>query len=137
MTDATYGREITSEIMQNTNHDSSDNEKPIVIFTPAEKYTLVGDVRMHNMYDPAAEPVFTTFRVTRADEENTELTLVTTLVGDPEHVPDDITNADRSPDTLTNPAPVTAIVCPVPLSTGITLGDKEDTDTMSNTPASK
>ena len=74
-----------------------------------EKYELVGDVRMHNKKTPATEPVSTTLSVISVDDEKTELTLVTALVGDAEHVPDVITSADESSDTFTNPPPLITI----------------------------
>ena len=109
----------------------------MVTVIPLEKYELVADVLIYNEYTPATAPVSTTLRVVSVDDENTELTLVTTLVGVPLHELDDITNADGSADTFTNPTPLITIVCPLPLSTGITLGVKEVTDTMSKMPAWK
>ena len=76
---------------------------------PLEKYELVEDVRMHKEYTPAKAPVFTTLNVMTFDEKNAELTLVTTLVGVPVHALDEMTNADVSPDTFTNPAPLITI----------------------------
>ena len=64
---------------------------------------------MHNKYTPAADPVSTTLSVSALDDENTELTPVTTLDG-VEHDVDDTTNADASTLTFTRPAPATAIV---------------------------
>ena len=96
---------------------------------PLEKYELVDDVRMHNEYTPVTAPVSTTLSIISEDDENTELTLVTTLVGMPVHELDEMTNADESPDTLTNPAPLTTIDCPAPLSNGMTFGVKDVTDT--------
>ena len=83
--------------------------KPIVIFHPLEKYPLVDDARMHTEYKPAKAPLSTTFSVTKVDDRNTELTLVTALTGLP-HEEDDTTNADESPLTFTSPAPTTEIV---------------------------
>ena len=79
----------------------------------------------------------TTLSAIRVDEEKTELTLVTALVGVAEHELDEMTNAEESPDTFTKPTPLTAIVCAVPLNTGITLGTKDVTDTMEIAPAPK
>ena len=85
---------------------------------------------MHNEYTPAVAPVSTTLSVIEVDDESTELTLVTALVGVAVHELDAITKADESPDTSTNPAPLIKIDWPVPLNTVITLGIKEVTDTM-------
>ena len=82
----------------------------MVIFNPLEKYELVDDVRIHNEYIPATDPVSTTLKVMSVDDENTELILVTTLVGVPVHEPDEITNAAESPLTFTNATPLSAIV---------------------------
>ena len=76
---------------------------------PLEKYELVDDARMHKEYTPAKAPVSTTLKVVSVDDEKTELTLVTTLVGVPVHALDEMTNADVSPDTFTNPAPLITI----------------------------
>ena len=78
----------------------------------------------------------TILNVARVDDENTEFTLATTLVGVPVHEAV-ITNADESPDTFTNPTPLITIVCPIPLSTGITPGVKDVTETTLNMPARK
>ena len=102
---------------------------------PLEKYVLVDDVRIHNEYAPATAPVSTTLSDISEDDENTELTLVTTLVGVAVHEIDEITNADPSLDTSTNPAPLITIACAVALSTGITLGFNETTDKMLKMPA--
>ena len=102
-----------------------------------EKYELVDDVRIHNEYTPATAPVSTTLKVISVDEENTELTLVTTLVGVPVHALDEMTNADESPDTFTNPAPFTTIACPVALKTEIALGVNEVTEMMLKAPIKK
>ena len=82
--------------------------------------------------------VSTTVKVISTGDENTEATLVSALVGVPaQELADEITIADESPDTSTSPAPLITMVCPIPLSTGITFGSNEVTDTISNTPASK
>ena len=87
--------------------DNIKREKiPIVTLNPFEKYALVGEVRMHNEYTPATEPVSTTFSAVKVDDVKIELTLVTALVGVPVHELDDITNADASADPFTNPAPL-------------------------------
>ena len=109
----------------------------MVIFNPLEKYELVDDVRIHNEYTPATEPVSTTLNATSVDDENTELTLINTLAGVPVHELDDITNADESAFTFTNPEPLITMVCTVELNTGITFGVNAVTDTMSKTPAWK
>ena len=80
--------------------------------------------------------VSTTVKVISTGDENTEATLVSALVGVPaQELADEITIADESPDTSTSPAPLITMVCPIPLSTGITLGASDVTDTMSSTPA--
>ena len=106
----------------------------MVIFNPLEKYELVDDVRMHSEYNPATAPVSTTLRVISVDEENTELTLVTTLVGVPVHELNEMTNALLSPFTFASPTPLITIDCPVPVNTGITFGVNEETETIPNTP---
>ena len=83
--------------------------KPIVTVSPLEKYELVEDARMHKEYTPATASVSTTFNVISVGDENTALTLVTTLVGVPVHELDDMTNADESPETFKNPAPLITI----------------------------
>ena len=107
------------------------------MLNPLEKYELVDDVRIHNEYTPAAAPVSTTFSAICVGDANTELTLVTALVGVPLHELGEMTNADESPDTFTKPAPLTPMVWAVPLMTAMTLGVNDVTDTMLNTPASK
>ena len=102
---------------------------------PLEKYALVDDVRIHKEYAPATAPVSTTLSDISEDDENAELTLVTTLVGVPVHELDEITKADESEDTFTKPAPFINIACAVALSTGITLGVNEVMDTMLKMPA--
>ena len=92
---------------------------------------------MHKEYTPATAPVSTTLSVIRADEENTELTLVTALVGVAEQELDEITNADTSPDTFTNPTPFIPTVCAVALITASTVGTSDVTDTMLKAPTSK
>ena len=109
----------------------------MVTFHPLEKYELVDDVRMHNKYVPANAPVSTTLNVTLFEEEKMELTLVTALIGVPVHELDDITNADESLETSTNPTPLITIDWAVTLNTGMTLGVNEVSDTILTTPASK
>ena len=104
---------------------------------PEEKYDEAGDVRRHNEYTPAADPVSTTLSDISVDEEKTEFTLVTTLDGVPVQALDDIINAEPSPDTFKNPAPVITIDCTVPLNTGITLGFKDEKERMFTLPAVK
>ena len=79
--------------------------KQMVKVTPLEKYKLEEVVRMHSEYTPAIAPVSTTVNAISVDDENTELTLVTTLDGVPVQELVETTNADPSPDTFTNPAP--------------------------------
>ena len=55
------------------------------------------------------EPVSTRLKVIDTELTNRELTLTTTLVGDPVHAVDEITNADASPLTFTRPTPATEI----------------------------
>ena len=110
--------------------------KPIVSVSPLEKYALVDDVRRHSEYTPALAPVSTTLRLIPVDDENTDATLVTPLVG-LVHTVDDTTNAVASPLTFTRPAPTNATLCPVPLNTGSTLGVTDVTDTIENAPTKK
>ena len=91
---------------------------------------------MHSEYTPALAPVSTTVSAIDVDDENTDATLVTALVGLP-HAVDDTTNADPSPFTATRPAPTRATDWPVALSTGSTFGVNDVTDTTSNEPAKK
>ena len=63
---------------------------------------------MHTEYVPAIAPVSTIVSVMSVEEVYTEFTLVTALVGVPAHKVEDMTNADTSPDTSTNPAPLTS-----------------------------
>ena len=111
--------------------------KPIVTLNPLEKYPLVDDARMHNEYTPATAQVSTTLIVINVDEKNTELTLVTALLGVAEQELEEITNADTSPDTFTSPTPLVMIVCSVPLIMERTFGVNEVNETMLRPPASK
>ena len=106
----------------------------MVNVTPLEKYELDDDVRIHNEYTPALAPVSTTVSAIDVDDENADATLVTALVGLP-HAVDDTTNADPSPFTFTRPTPTNATATEA--TAGITVGETDVTDTMSNVPIKK
>ena len=99
--------------------------------TPVDTYELKDVGRIHNGYTPAVAPVSITLNVISVNDENAEFTLAGVLL--PLHELDAITNADMSLETFTKPAPLTTMVCGMPLTIGITLGVRE---MIPNTPAS-
>ena len=108
----------------------------IVIERFVSKYGVEGEVRRHSEKTPAAAPLSLTERLTEDEEENVELTLVTTDNGEEEHDVEEITNALASEATFTSPAPTRARESGV-LTGGIMLGVTEVTLTMLKGPATK
>ena len=78
--------------------------RPIVTVIPLQLYRLDDDVRMHREYTPVVAPVSITVSTIEVEDENTDATLVTAVVG-LEQAVDDTTNADPSPLTSTRPTP--------------------------------
>ena len=84
--------------------ESQAKHRPIVTVKPLQLYGIDDDVRRHREYTPVVAPVSITVSTIEVEDENTDATLVTELVG-LEQAVDDTTNADPSPLTSTRPTP--------------------------------